>query len=338
MQGKPQIVLLTFDDAISKLHYKEFTEKILARKNPNGCGIGATFFMTHMYTDYEVTHELWRRRMEIALHSMTHQTGTERWAQMNQTMWEREMVDLRKTASHFANIPEEDFYGIRAPFLQIGGDAMFQMLQDNGLEYDCSMPTREHMDKGLFPYTLDYHTTQDCDIKPCPEQCHPGIWAVPMNDWKDSKGEPCAMFDACPNRPKTKDDMLKLMTDNFNKIYYGDRSPFGMFTHIAMLQGFPFIWEAYQEFIDTVLLTKEDVYLINTHQLIEWMRSPVPASEANTFKPWQTQCEPHEKNCITGDAACKLNHEGEWANVTMYMSVCGDCPKKYPWLFNPLGE
>ena len=75
---------------------------------------------------------------------------------MNQTWWEYEISDLRRTVSHFANIPMEDILGMRAPFLQIGGDEMFQMLEDNQFEYDCSMPTRQK----LFPYTFDYHTTQ----------------------------------------------------------------------------------------------------------------------------------------------------------------------------------
>ena len=66
------------------------------------------------------------------------------------------MSDLRRAVSHFANIPAEDIRGMRAPFLQIGGDTMFQMMEENGLEYDCSMPAREQ----LFPYTLDYHSEQ----------------------------------------------------------------------------------------------------------------------------------------------------------------------------------
>jgi len=335
MENKPQIVLLTFDDAVSKLHFKEYTEKILDfGNNPNGCPIGATFFLTHMYTDYEVTHEVWRRRSEIALHSFTHKTGTEYWKTMNQTWWEYEMSDLRKAISHFANIPKEDIYGMRAPFLQIGGDNMFQMLQDKGIEYDCSMPTRTP----FFPYSLDYHSTQKCEVAPCPDECHPGVWAVPMNDWIDSEGNPCAMFDACPVRPKTKEEALALMRTNFKATYEGNRTPFGMFTHIAILQGNPFFWEAYQEFVTQDLLTKDDVYLITIHQLLDWMRAAVNADEAKTFKPWMTQCEPHEKNCITDDPACELVHQGEYVNMTMYMSVCGDCPKKYPWFRNPLGE
>ena len=70
------------------------------------------------------------------------------------------MSDLRITFNKFANIPVEDFHGMRAPFLQIGGDEMFSMLKDSGIEYDCSIETRDFMERGLFPYTLDYHSTQ----------------------------------------------------------------------------------------------------------------------------------------------------------------------------------
>ena len=79
---------------------------------------------------------------------------------MNATMWAAEMSDLRKCISKFANIPIEDFHGMRAPFLQIGGDEMFSMLQEEGIEYDCSMPTRTYSESGLFPHTLDYHMAQ----------------------------------------------------------------------------------------------------------------------------------------------------------------------------------
>jgi|ERR1712080_28177 len=338
MQGKPQIVLLTFDDAVTKLHYENYTSKIIERKNPNGCNIGATFFVTHKYTDYRITHKLWAARQELALHSITHKTGTDRWKTMNQSMWEYEMVDMKRLMSHFGNIPEDEIYGMRAPYLQINGDETFQMLEDNGIEYDCSMPTMDHRENGLFPYTLDYHSDQDCDIAPCPVECHKGVWVIPMNDWTDPGDQPCAMFDACPNRPTTKARMLEMMHKNFDDHYKGDRAPFSMFTHIAMLQGFPYIWQAYNEFLD-YLQTLPDVYMVTAHQAIEWMRNPVEADKANDFAPWRTQCDPKPEVCNAETVpACPLVHPGEWSNETMYLNVCGDCPAKYPWLLNPLGE
>jgi len=338
LQGKPQIVLLTFDDAITEQHYDDFTSQIIKRTNPNGCPIGATFFLTHKYSDYRITHKLWNARQEIALHSITHTTGTDHWKTMNQSMWEYEMVDLRTLISHFANIPEGDIYGMRAPYLQINGDETFRMIENNGVEYDCSMPTYDYSEEGLFPYTLDYRSEQDCQIKPCPKECHKGVWVVPMNDWEDLQGKPCAMFDACPNRPEDKAHMLEMMHKNFDKHYTTNRAPFAMFTHIAMLQGFPFIWEAYNEFLD-YLQELPDVYMVSVHQAVEWMKDPVLADVAKDFAPWKTQCDPLPYDCKKEtEAACKLVHPGEWSNETMYLKVCGDCPAKYPWLLNPLGE
>ena len=34
-------------------------------------------------------------------------------------------------------------------------------------------------------------------MPPCPEECHPGVWVVPMTDWMDASGNVCTMFDAC---------------------------------------------------------------------------------------------------------------------------------------------
>ena len=119
---------------------------------------------------------------------------------MNQTMWEAEMADLKLTVSTFANIPLHDIYGIRAPFLQIGGDGMFQMLQDNQFLYDSSMPTKVYSQTGLFPYTLDYLSEQV------------GIPYIVLSKYlnnrrkiilkDDKEGNPCALFVGCFIQPK----------------------------------------------------------------------------------------------------------------------------------------
>ena len=85
-------------------------------------------------------------------------------------------------------------------------------------------------------------------------------------------------------------------------------------------------------------MNKGDVYILNTHQAIDWMKNPVNSDEAKDFKPWQIQCHPHPANCTTDDKACTLVHQSEWGPEVIYMRVCGECPKSYPWLFNPLGD
>ena len=86
-------------------------------------------------------------------------------------------------------------------------------------------------------------------------------------------------------------------------------------------------------------MTKDDVYLLNTHQLLDWMRNPVDKFAAKNFAPWKIQCDPHPQNCIIGDSPCELWHQGEYGPPElMYVQVCGDCPNSYPWIFNPLGD
>lgn len=101
--------------------------------------------------------------------------------------------------------------GHRAPFLQMGGDSLFQMLAENNFEYDCSWPTRHYgyldAEAGLFPYTMDYASIQDCPIEPCPTCSYPGLWVQPMIDLEDEwigsnpiypdNGNLCAMLDGC---------------------------------------------------------------------------------------------------------------------------------------------
>lgn len=68
----PQMITVTFDDAINNNNielYKEiFNGK---RKNPNGCDMKATFFVSHKYTNYSAVQEMHRKGHEIAVHSIT---------------------------------------------------------------------------------------------------------------------------------------------------------------------------------------------------------------------------------------------------------------------------
>ena len=100
---------------------------------------------------------------------------------------------------------------MRAPYLAIGGDEMFTMLQEQGFKYDCSMPSRrfgyDYLDQGIWPFTLDYsESPMDCQIEPCPKCSYPGLWVQPMLEFDDgwigstgdpNHGAPCSMLDAC---------------------------------------------------------------------------------------------------------------------------------------------
>ena len=67
----PQLVFLTFDDAITVSNYDYYVSILKNRVNPNGQPISMTFYVTHEYNDYVKTHDLFYMGNEIACHSVT---------------------------------------------------------------------------------------------------------------------------------------------------------------------------------------------------------------------------------------------------------------------------
>ena len=68
----PQIVLLTFDDAVNDLNWEIYQEIFdTGRKNPNGCPLLATFYVSHEWTDYSQVQTLYSKGHEMASHGVT---------------------------------------------------------------------------------------------------------------------------------------------------------------------------------------------------------------------------------------------------------------------------
>lgn len=74
---------------------------------------------------------------------------------------------------------------------------MYSALVGGGFEWDCSRPTQNQRIPGLWPYTNDYASTQDCQIPTCPDEAFPGFWTFPMIDLIGDDQFPCAMVDEC---------------------------------------------------------------------------------------------------------------------------------------------
>lgn len=68
----PQIVLLTFDDAVNDLNKQYYIELFESgRLNPNGCPISATFYVSHEWTDYSQVQNLYADGHEMASHTVS---------------------------------------------------------------------------------------------------------------------------------------------------------------------------------------------------------------------------------------------------------------------------
>jgi len=379
---RPQIVYLTFDDALTAQASSQFYHELFGRpsehnnSNPNGCALRATHYVTHQYTDYSLVNRWWRFGHEIASHSITHRNNLTYWQSMTEAEWAKEMVGQRRITSQFANVPACDISGMRSPFLQLGGDTQFSMLSNNNFEYDCSWPTRAfgYMDAetGLYPYTMDYQSVQDCEIKPCPTCSYPGLWVQPMLDLEDEwigsvvpdQGNPCSMLDACtiiphdeygPEDPKQVYDMLKR---NFDRVYTGDagfggdfqegnRAPWGLYMHAAWFFGQPWHFEGYKMFIQEIS-SYEDVWIVPVKAGLDYMRNPLSNEQliaaGKTSGPFacsdieeQTgKYESNENKC--GNAkSCRYEVNLPEDNIfgEHYMTICSSsssCPPEYPWL------
>jgi len=315
----PQLVILTFDDSVNDLNkglYQEIFHP--SRKNPNGCPIAATFYVSHEWTDYGLVQSLYSDGHEIASHSISHSFGE----QFSKKKWMKEMAGQREILSGFAGIKLEDVRGIRAPFLAIGGNPMFSMLYEANFTYDSSMPIYENKPPS-FPYTMDYQLAHDCMIPPCPNRAYPGVWEVPLVMWNDLKEGRCSMADAC-NNPSTAEGVYYMIMKNFQRHYNTNRAPFGLSYHPAWFTT-PHHREGFELFLDTIV-AMEDVWLVSAWQTIQWMRDPQPIERAESFPPFQCDYKERPPRCDK-PKVCNLWHK----SGVRYMRTCQECPEIYPW-------
>ncbi|XP_013789737.1 uncharacterized protein LOC106473600 [Limulus polyphemus] len=315
----PQVVLLTFDDAVNALNYDLYKEIFTGRKNPNGCPILGTFYVSHEWTDYAQVQTLYSEGHEMASHTISHSFGEK----FSKNRWFKEVHGQREILHLYGGVKMEDVRGMRAPFLQVGGNNMFEMLYDANFTYDSSMPVFEN-NPPFWPYTLDYAINHECMITPCPKKSFPGLWEVGMVMWVDLRGGRCSMTDACFNA-QDEEGVIKFFRKNFYRHYNSNRAPLGLFYHSAWFTT-PHHKKGFMKFLDEIL-SKDDVWLITNWQLIEWLRNPTPISKLNSFDPWQCRRNDRPPPCHN-PKVCNVRSK----NGVRYMKTCQKCPKYYPWV------
>ncbi|CAH0564215.1 unnamed protein product, partial [Brassicogethes aeneus] len=332
----PQMVILTFDDAINNDNW-ELYEKVLFKdnlKNPNGCPVRSTMFVSHQYNNYHQTQKLWNEGHEIAVHSITHR-GPEEWWSYNATIedWFDEMVGEANILHRFAHIRMEDIKGLRVPFLRVGWNRQFLMMKEFGFLYDSSM-VAPFSNPPLWPYTMDYKIPHACtgNKQNCPSRSYPGIWQMIMNQLEASDYT-CAMVDSCPPN-LSGDEIYKMLMHNFKRHYMSNKAPFGLYFHSAWFKN-PEYLKAFQNFMSDIL-KKPDVWFVTNWQAIQWMRKPTPSSELFKFSPWSCKkyFDKQEVACSIPNV-CKLH--SRIFQQDRYFYTCAGCPPKYPWIRNEFG-
>ncbi|KRX88519.1 Prion-like-(Q/N-rich) domain-bearing protein 25, partial [Trichinella pseudospiralis] len=332
----PQMVILTFDDPINEVTFDLYRQLFDGRfRNPNGCPIKATFFVSHEYNNYHQTQWMYWKGHEIAVNSITHETLSD----SSVDDWIAEMAGLRNLLQQLAAVNVSTVQGIRAPQLSVGGNAQFTMMQSQGFLYDNSMSVNPGKDgPAYWPQTLDYRLSWHCEAAVCPDESFPGIWAVPINQFYGNyindinqymRG---AMVRAVMTRNSTAEAVLRLLLDNFNRHYRTNRAPFVLTLNADFLRVLPGDggYKALERFL-AKLSTRPDVWVITMDKLIAWMRMPTPLSQIKQFAPWQCddstrqQARPCQAPRVCSFETAEPDIGNRW------ISTCAACPLEYPW-------
>ncbi|CAG2053972.1 unnamed protein product [Timema podura] len=351
----PQMITITFDDAINNNNIELYKEMFNGkRKNPNGCDIKATFFVSHKYSNYSAVQETHRKGHEIAVHSITkgHETAShltthnddeQFWSNATVDDWAKEMAGTRIIVEKFANISDNSVVGVRAPYLRVGGNNQFTMMEEQAFLYDSTI-TAPLSNPPLWPYTMYFRMPHRChgNLQHCPTRSH-AVWEMVMNEL-DRREDPqfdeylpgCAMVDSCSNI-LSGDQFYNFLNHNFDRHYEKNRAPLGLYFHAAWLKNNPEYLDAFLYWIDEILANHNDVYFVTMTQVIQWIQNPRTVTEVKNFEPWREKCSVEGKPSCWVPHSCKLTSK-EIPGETINLQTCVRCPNNYPWLNDPTGD
>jgi len=340
----PQMVMISFDDAVNNNNIDFYNEIFTGRTNPNGCNIRSTFFVSHKYTNYTAVEQLHHRGHEIAVHSVSHNANATWWSEASELEWKREFNGSRDMINRFANISDNSVVGVRAPYLRVGGNRQFNMLAKEGFLYDSTLvaPLANYP---LWPYILYYRMPHECHghLQACPTRPF-AVWEMVMNEM-DRREDPlheeqlpgCAMVDSCFSSKPTYNQFSKFLTNNFKRHYETNRAPMGLYFHSAFVNNNLDVRKAFEDWLDNILATYDDVYFVTMTDVLYWMQDTVPVSSIANFGPWKEKCLVNEDISCPNYKNCPLV-TNEIPGETIRLATCMSCPNKYPWLLDPHGD
>jgi len=338
----PQMVTITFDDAINNNNIALYDEIFKDRYNPNGCTIKGTFFVSHKYTNYSAVQDMHRLGHEIAAHSITHKENETYWSLGSKDDWAKEMAGSRSIIEKFANITDNSVVGLRAPYLRVGGNNQFKMMEEQQFLYDSSI-TAPLQNPPLWPYTLYFKMPHRChgNLQNCPTRPL-AVWEIVMNEL-DRREDPsveehlpgCAMVDSCSSI-RGEEQFYNFLNYNFYRHYEQNRAPLGLFYHAAWLKNNPQFFDTFLYWLDEIRDIHKDVYFVTMTQVIQWIQNPVDVGQVKTYLPWQDRCNPGPRRECLIPNRCKLDNKD--LPEVFQMFTCVRCPNKYPWINDPNGD
>ncbi|CAH1367785.1 hypothetical protein MTP99_009186 [Tenebrio molitor] len=321
----PQLIAITVSESVVATLYEDYLKPILFdRTNPDGKPIGATFYVNHEYTDYTLVQDLYLRGYEIGVHSVTKNSSQEYWRHATLEDLVEEFYGQRQIISHFANIPIEDIVGGRTPQLQLEGDLSIEAYVQSGLTYDNSWPTSSSI--RLFPYTLDYKSTQECLVTmTCPTQPHEHFWIAPLTNIQGNDSIQCNSLATC-NIQGSAQEIADWLIDQVDSAHQGTRAPLILRLDSYWFQFTHNSYEGFVLFLDE-MSRRNDLFFVSVEDIVNWMKNPVSAANF--------QSTVHERYGDCAPISCSLKFlDGS----ERWMKSCVSCPLSYPWKGNPMGK
>ncbi|KAJ8981896.1 hypothetical protein NQ317_007288, partial [Molorchus minor] len=334
----PQMILVTFDDSINDDNWELYRKNVFPPElsNPNGCPLAATFFVSHQYNNnYYYTQKQWNSGYEIAVHSISHR-GPKDWWSLNATIvdWFDEMAGQANILNRFAKIRAEDIRGMRVPFLSVGWNRQFLLMEEIGFVYDNSI-VPPFSNPPLWPYTLDFKMPHSCkeNNQVCPTRSYTGVWEIPLNQLEADNFTTCTTMASCiPNLSGR--ELYTILMHNFKRHYLSNRAPYGLHLNSKWFKNRERL-ASFHRFLKDVR-KQPDVWLVTNWQAIQWMRKPKTLDQISSFEPWSCR-KRFEKSEIACDIpnVCKLHNR--ILQQDRYLHTCIECPRSYPWIRNEFG-
>jgi len=339
----PMMIMLTFNGAVNvdniNIYQDIFKDEHV---NPNSCAIKGTFFVSHQYTNYSAVQELHRKGHEIGVFSITKKDDERYWSEGSYEDWLSEMAGARLIIEKFANISDQDIVGVRAPYLRVGGNNQFEMMQDQYFIYDSSIAAPLSRSP-IWPYFLRYRMPHKChgNGDGCPSKEHE-VWELPINEL-DRRDDPsfdeglsgCALVSSCSNIYDTE-PFEAMLEHNLNRHLDSTRAPLSLSFDSSWLKSNKGFTKTLMNWIKKTLDTRNDVYFVTPQQVLQWMTSPTDLNGLRDFQDWKQKCD------IKGQPACSLPNAcplttRELPGETIRLHTCMQCPRNYPWILDPTG-
>ncbi|KMQ52868.1 chitin deacetylase [Chitinispirillum alkaliphilum] len=201
-ENVPQFVFLGFDDNTRAEGINWILDFIDTLRNPEGSGNIYTFDGTKPSVSFLSISSVIEARPsvaqahrraydlghEIGNHSHNHISYGDSLPTASYQTWLAEISSFTQTVSSLLDIPSEEIYGFRAPYLHFS-DTTFKVLSDLGYLYDCSVQEGfQRAQDGtdfLWPYTMEEGSPGWNDVwvrwdsRRTPISSHPDLWQLP---------------------------------------------------------------------------------------------------------------------------------------------------------------